>query len=411
MAEMHTDWREIDGVATAWFDAASLVEGAMLAGRLVELAPGILVDLRPTGMQVRLSQEEHAEAVSEAARDLGFAANPAALQRLSVVVESANPSSVVPFWQDVLDYAPGQDGDLSDRLRRDPAIRIRGSSDPRPLRNRIHLDVSRPAAEVEQANLGEGSGPYGVRHADLEGNEVDVVPGSPLGEGMGVADWQAVFSAMACYRTTSPTQQRDLVAAVAALADDAGFPLLIDRRPGLLVIDSGKDQWENEAHGLELDFTDLAANIQSTARDLGAAADLGLPRFVQLFFATPPTSPRSARSGSPPSATNPTRERESATFAIRAGSTQCWSSKSSTLRRRSGAGSATASTSSSPCHRTSRGPAWPQLSLPVVDSLRSPRIAGGWPTQKATNWSSSAGLDAPMMSTCRWLVTKTTSPL
>ncbi|MGC1209348.1 MAG: VOC family protein [Ornithinimicrobium sp.] len=284
MAEMHTDWREIDGVATAWFDAASLVEGAMLAGRLVELAPGILVDLRPTGMQVRLSQEEHAEAVSEAARDLGFAANPAALQRLSVVVESANPSSVVPFWQDVLDYAPGQDGDLSDRLRRDPAIRIRGSSDPRPLRNRIHLDVSRPAAEVEQANLGEGSGPYGVRHADLEGNEVDVVPGSPLGEGMGVADWQAVFSAMACYRTTSPTQQRDLVAAVAALADDAGFPLLIDRRPGLLVIDSGKDQWENEAHGLELDFTDLAANIQSTARDLGAAADLGLPRFVQLFF-------------------------------------------------------------------------------------------------------------------------------
>lgn len=288
MTEIGTDWRVVDGVATAWFDAPSLIEGAALAGRIVELSAEIVVDLRATGMRVRLDSHEHAEAVSAAARDLGLAANPAVLQHLSVVFESANPSVVTRFWQRVLDYAPGEDGGLADPLRRDPAIRIRQSTEPRPLRNRVHLDVVRPAGAIEQAieqaNLGEASGPYGVCHTDPDGNEVDLVPGAALGEGIGTADWQAVFSAMACYRITSPAQQRDLAAAAAALADDAGFPLLVDLRPGLVIIDSGKDQWDGDAHGLELDFTDLAADLQTAARELGANADPGLPRFAQLFL-------------------------------------------------------------------------------------------------------------------------------
>src|SRR6188472_1403837 len=230
MREMGTDWRVVDGVATAWFDAPSLTEGAALAGRIVELSAETVVDLRATGMRVRLDSDEHAEAVSAAARDLGLAADPAVLQHLSVVFESANPTEVRRFWQRVLDYAPGEDGGLMDPLRRDPAIRIRQSTEPRPLRNRIHLDVVRPVAAVEQAGLGEASGPYGVCHADPDGNEVDLVPGDALGESAETADWQAVFSAVACYRITSPVQQRDLAAAAAARADDAGFPLLVDLR-------------------------------------------------------------------------------------------------------------------------------------------------------------------------------------
>jgi hypothetical protein len=284
MTQMGTDWRVVDGVATAWFEAPSLIEGAALAGRIVELSPGVVVDLRATGIRVSLDSDERADAVSAAARDLGLAANPSVLQYLSVVFESANPSAVRPFWQRVLDYAPGQDGGLADPLRRDPAIRIRQSTEPRPLRNRIHLDVVRPAAAVEHASPGEASGPFGVCHADPDGNEVDLVPGAALGERIGTADWQAVFSAMACYRTSSPAQQRDLAAAAAALADDTGFPLLVDLRPGLVIIDSGKDQWEDDAHGLELDFTDLAGNLQTAAREFGATADPGLPRFTQLFL-------------------------------------------------------------------------------------------------------------------------------
>ncbi|MCE9623428.1 MAG: hypothetical protein K8R99_13900 [Actinomycetia bacterium] len=284
MTVIGMDWRVVDGVATAWFDAPSLIDGAALAGRVADLSPDIVVDVRATGVRVRLDSANHAEAVSAAARDLGLAANPAALQQLSVVFESANPTAVRQFWQRVLDYAPAQDGGLLDPLRRDPAIRVRQSSEPRPLRNRIHLDVVRPAATVENLNLGEASGPYGVRHSDSDGNEVDVVPGDPLGEKVGLADWQAVFSAMACYRTISSLQQSELAVAAAALADDAGFPLLIDLRPGLVIIDSGKDQWDADAHGLALDFSDLAENLQTAARELGATADPTLPRFAQLFL-------------------------------------------------------------------------------------------------------------------------------
>ncbi len=284
MTGIGADWRVLDGVATAWFGAASLNEGTALAGRIVELSAEIVVDVRATGIRVRLDSDENAEAVSTTARDLGLVASPDVLQDLSVVFESANPSKVRRFWRRVLDYAPADEGGLADPLRRDPAIRIRQSTERRPLRNRIHLDVVRPATVVEQAGLGEAFGPYGVCHTDPDGNEVDLVPGDALSETGRTADWQAVFSAMACYRTSSPTQQRDLAAAAAALADDTGFPLLIDLRPGLVVIDSGKDQWEDEAHGLELDFTDLAANLQTAARELGATADPRLPRFVQLFL-------------------------------------------------------------------------------------------------------------------------------
>jgi hypothetical protein len=279
-----TDWWVRDGVATAWFDTPSLVDGAALAARVVELSPDVVVDVRATGVRVRLGPEGSVDAVSEAAAHLGLTSDPTALQELSVVVESADPSTVRPFWQRVLDYTRGEDGGLADPLQRDPAVLVQPATDPRPLRNRIHLDVVRPAAAVELASPGEASGPFGVRHVDPDGNEVDLVPGEPLGGGAETSDWQAVFSAMACYRTTSPAQQRDLAVAAAALADEVGFPLLVDLRPGLVVLDSGKDQWVDDAHGLELDFTDLAGRAQAAARELGATVDPALPRFVQLFL-------------------------------------------------------------------------------------------------------------------------------
>lgn len=282
MTKIGTDWRMIDGVTTAWFEAPSLIEGAALARRIGELSTDILVDLRAAGVRVRLDSDAHAEAVSAAARELGLAADPAVLQQLSVVFDAANPPEVRRFWQQVLGYAPGPDGGLADPLRRDPAIRIRPATEPRPLRHRVHLDVVRPAEAVEQASPGEASGPYGVCHSDPEGNEVDLVPGSPLSDR--AADWQAVFSAITCYRTESPAQRHELAAAAAALADAAGFPLLIDLRPGLVIFDTGKDRWEADAHGLPLDFTHLAGDIQAAARQLGAAADPGPPRFVQLFL-------------------------------------------------------------------------------------------------------------------------------
>ena len=285
MTEIGTDWRVLDGVATAWFDAPSLIEAAALAGRIVDVSAEIAVDVRATGVRVRLDFARSRRRRCRRPRSIsGCPRTLPCCSSVSVVFESANPTGVSRFWQRVFDYPPGADGGLVDPLRRDPAIRIRQSTEARPLRNRIHLDVVRPASSVERANLGEAFGPYGVCHADPDGNEVDLVPGDALGETNTTADWHTVFSAMACYRTTSPTQQRELAAAVAALAHQAGFPLLIDLRPGLVILDSGKDQWEADAHGLELDVTDLAAHIQTAARELGGIADPALPRFAQLFL-------------------------------------------------------------------------------------------------------------------------------
>ena len=263
-------WRSINGSATAWFDAPSQVQAAVLAGRVVELAPDSAVDVRAGGARVRLDSAEHAAAVSAAARDLGLTVDPGALQRLDVVLESADPAGAARFWGSVLGPDPAD---------RDPALLIRRSNEHRPLRNRIHLDVVRPAPAVAELGLGAGAGPYGVRQADPEGNEVDLLPGGPLGEG--ADDWWAVFSAMACYRTDSPAQ---LAAAAADLVAGTGLPLLVDVRPGLVVLDSGKDQWEDGVCGSAADVLALATRLQSAARDLGAVADPQLPRFVQLFL-------------------------------------------------------------------------------------------------------------------------------
>ncbi len=149
--------------------------------------PGSAVDVRAGGARVRLDSAEHTAAVSAAARDLGLTADPGPLQQLDVVLEAADPAGAAPFWSRVLGRTPDAGGTLADPWRRDPALRIHRSAEPRPLRNRIHLDVVRPASVVGELGFGEPSGPYGVRHADPEGNEVDLVPGGPLGEG--VDDW------------------------------------------------------------------------------------------------------------------------------------------------------------------------------------------------------------------------------
>ncbi len=284
VTEIGTDWRVVDGVATAWFDAPSLIEGAALAGRVVELSAEIVVDLRSDrhAGAPRLRRARRGGVGGRAGSRAGREPCRVAAPERRVRIREPDRGEAVLAARARLRAWGGRR--FGGSVRRDPAIRIRQSTEPRPLRNRIHLDVVRPAAAVEQASLGEASGPFGVCHTDPDGNEVDLVPGQALGERIGTADWQAVFSAMACYRTTSPTQQRDLAAAAAALADATGFPLLVDLRPGVVIIDSGKDQWVDDAHGLELDFTDLAGNLQTAAREVGATADLGLPRFAQLFL-------------------------------------------------------------------------------------------------------------------------------
>jgi hypothetical protein len=72
MTEIGTDWRVVDGLVTAWFEAPSLTAGAELARSVAAVSADTTFDLRATGVRVRLESAEHTETVSEAARRLGI---------------------------------------------------------------------------------------------------------------------------------------------------------------------------------------------------------------------------------------------------------------------------------------------------------------------------------------------------
>lgn len=285
----------IDGSASNWFDAPSRAAGAALAGRLAERSNGALpaLDLRDDGVRVRVGTSgsgltntdlDVARTISEVATELGLIAEPAALQEIRIDIAAADPQSIRSFWQPVLGYQLFGDG-LTDPLHRDPAIAIRPLDGPSPLRNRIHLDVVRPAQAVTSIRSSVGQQPYGsygLTLADEEGNEVDAVPGDLLSSSPETSDWRAVFSAMTFYPTTSAAQASDLATVVAELADQAELSLLIDLRPDGVTIDSGKDLWEDDGHGRADRFLQLAARVQTAAAGLGLTADPSGVRFVQL---------------------------------------------------------------------------------------------------------------------------------
>jgi len=285
-------WRVVDGAASAWFDAPTHSAGAALAARIPALTGGAMpdVDLRATGVRVRIggltdADVSLARGISAAARELGLPADPATLQVMRLVIDTAKTPSVKTFWQTALAYEPtGADG-LRDPSRRDPALSFRGLDEPRPLRNRIHVDIVRGPAAVDavRAAVGQESyGAYGLTLADDDGNEIDLVPGGELSKE--TTDWLTNFAAMTFYLTTSSEQAVRLTTAAAQVADDAGLPVLVDVRPDGVTIDTGKDQWEDDEGAAKPAFVELATRIQKAAGELGLSADLNRPRFVQLGF-------------------------------------------------------------------------------------------------------------------------------
>ncbi len=291
-------WRVLDNTACAWFDAPSLTAGANLVARIADVSDGSALpelDLRPGGLRVRLGGADgpgpteadlrQAQVVSAAAGDLRLTADPSALQIIGLEFETANPAPVLDFWRVALAYDPSGADRLRDPLRRDPPISFRRLDQVATLRNRIHVDIVRPPEAVDsiRTTLGqEPFGVYGLTLADVEGNEADVVPGDPLGAAGEADDWRVIFSAMALYSAQSPGQAARFTAAVAALADNVGVPLLIDLRPGSVTIDSGKDLWEEGMQPAGTEFVDLARRIQSAAHDLELSAATARARFVQL---------------------------------------------------------------------------------------------------------------------------------
>ena len=299
-AEGTGHWRALNAGVDAWFAAASHAAGAELVRRVGELAEAAGhhpdVDLRATGVHFRLFTHDArsltdkdvqlARQISAAADELGLVADPSAVQRMQLAIDASDIAAVLPFWQIALGFDRADTDLLSDPLQRHPRVWFQQMDEPRPLRNRIHVDAGTPwdltDAKLAALEAAGGRVSYQTRWwktvADSEGNEVDVFPLAPddLASAQGTQDWRAMLTAAVHYPTADFPQGVDFVESVARLADAAGLPLLIDLRYPGVTIDSGKDQ--QEADG----FAALAAQVQSAARDLGLVAETSKVHDFQL---------------------------------------------------------------------------------------------------------------------------------
>lgn len=129
-----------------------------------------------------------ARAISTAARDLGLAAEPAAIQSLSIIPGALDRRAIMPFWQAVLAYdrrPESPDEDLVDPHGRLAPFWFEQMDEPRSDgAGTIHLVAWVPWDEAEsRVAAGLAAGGRLIRHnleekfwtlADPAGNEVDI---------------------------------------------------------------------------------------------------------------------------------------------------------------------------------------------------------------------------------------------
>ena len=205
------DWRVLLGRIEAIFRTGSFEAGATFVGRIAQASEAAGhhpdVDLRyPDRVAVALfthaansltdSDVALARTISELAAEAGIRSEPGATSRLEVAIDAIDIDAVRPFWQAVLGYVEepprtpaesdvgGQIHAIVDPHRIGPAFWFQQMDEPRPQRNRIHLDVTVShdvAEERVAAAIAAGGTLVSARAArafwilaDPEGNEACV---------------------------------------------------------------------------------------------------------------------------------------------------------------------------------------------------------------------------------------------
>ena len=197
-------WRVLLGRLHATFATGTFAAGLELVERIAAAAEEADhhpdVDLRYRAVHVALSSHDVdalterdvalAARISAIADALGVAGAPGEPQELEVAIDALDIGAVRPFWKAVLGYedeplsAPDASPALRDPAGRAPAVWFQQMDEPRPQRNRIHLDVTVPhdAAEARvRAAIDAGgrlvsdaAAPAFWVLADAEGNEACV---------------------------------------------------------------------------------------------------------------------------------------------------------------------------------------------------------------------------------------------
>jgi pterin-4a-carbinolamine dehydratase len=304
--------------ASACFRTTGYQQGANFVSRLAGLdvvaghPPD--VDVRGSAVTVRTLTRgggvaapdlEVARAVSGLAHDLGLRPNPAAVQEINLTIDASDTMAVRPYWATALGFDLLGDDDLVDPMRRWPGLWFQHMDTPRPLRNRVHLDVGLPheqAARRVEAVVAAGghvvddeAGEPWIVTADVEGNEACLSsfegrgrPGSPaqmIHTTVGREDWRVtVYDGLsAFFDTPDLTAGAALMAAVAALTrrDDPNHPhVALDLRPAGATVrlhTEADDDW-----GFSARDADLAREISAAAAGLGLEADPARVQGVQV---------------------------------------------------------------------------------------------------------------------------------
>jgi 4a-hydroxytetrahydrobiopterin dehydratase len=206
-------WRVLPEGACAFFRSDSFSTSARLVDaidRLVGAGDAPDIDIRTDGVTVLIRAFKGADyglvqrdldlarAISTAAREIGLAAEPTAVQSLSVIPGATDRRTIMPFWQEVLRYGrrpDSPDEDLVDPHGRMVPLWFEEMDELRADgAGTIHLVVWVPWDEAEsRVAAGVAAGGRIVRHdvegnfwtlADPAGNEVDVAT-TPAPEGSG----------------------------------------------------------------------------------------------------------------------------------------------------------------------------------------------------------------------------------
>lgn len=164
------DWRVLLRAAEAVFVADRFPEAAgfvsAVAHRCDALGHLPDIDLRPDGsVRVRLVSYaqrglstidvEVARIISSIAATHGLRVRPMPMSRLEIAIDAIDIDAVLPFWKALLAYVdePTPPGErvtaLLDPARTGPAFWFQQMDEPRPQRNRIHLDVTVPHDEAD----------------------------------------------------------------------------------------------------------------------------------------------------------------------------------------------------------------------------------------------------------------------
>ncbi len=160
------DWTYVLGFLQAEFRCPTFTDGAALMAAIAEASDGADhhpdVDLRYPGavlvrMQTHTAGEvtdldvDLARAVSALAAEVGAAvATDRAVQQMEIAFDTLDLNKIWPFWEAVLDYRYVERFQaLVDPRGQSPTIWFQQLQEARPVRNRIHFDITVPPSEAE----------------------------------------------------------------------------------------------------------------------------------------------------------------------------------------------------------------------------------------------------------------------